>query len=221
MVIFENEITPSLISSFRGAIISKVGYDNQVFHNHNGDEYIYKYPVIQYKVISGKAALFCIGAGVDEIHHFFGLRNWAIQLHQRRLDLKIDRLDLNNFNLNVWDKTFRYHIRDWLALNERNYKVYQQLSGLKEKIAVLERLLTGNILSFAKGIGWQIEKPIIVEIQQLKGQKMTRYKGVPLMAFDVDFNCNVSLPNYLGLGKSASHGFGMVRQIKNSKQEIL
>ncbi|MEJ7676329.1 MAG: CRISPR-associated endonuclease Cas6 [Segetibacter sp.] len=47
---------------------------------------------------------------------------------------------------------------------------------------MLERLLTGNILSFAKGIEWRIERPIKVQIQELKGEKMIRYKGVPLIA---------------------------------------
>lgn len=214
LVVFENNISQNMVSAFRGAIISKVGAGNKSFHNHDEEGFVYKYPAIQYKVISKKAALYCIGSGVDEIHHFFGLKSWDIQLHDQKLDLKIDRLDLNTFTFNVWDKNNYYHINNWLALNSENYKKFMQLTGLSEKITFLERLLTGNILSFAKGIDWQIEKPIKVEIQDLKGQKMVKYKGTPLMAFDVDFSCNVSLPNYLGLGKSASHGFGVVRQIK-------
>ncbi len=81
-------------------------------------------------------------------------------------------------------------------------------------IQMLERTLTGNILSFAKGIEWRIDKPVQVQIQELKGEKVIRYKGIPLFAFDLNFNCNISLPNYLGLGKSASHGFGIVRQFR-------
>lgn len=219
LVIFENEISPRLTSAFRGAVISRVGIENQAFHNHSEHGYIYKYPEIQYKVINKKAALYCIGNGVDEIHNFFGLRNWDILLYDQKLELKIDRLDLNTFHFNIWDTSFRYYIRDWLALNEKNYKIYHQLSSLKEKIVLLEKLLIGNILSFAKGIGWHIEKPVKVEIRQLKGQKMIRYKSVPLMAFDVDFNSNVFLPDYLGLGKSASHGFGVVRQFRTKKNE--
>ncbi|MBN9350045.1 MAG: hypothetical protein J0H55_05105 [Chitinophagaceae bacterium] len=219
LVVFENEVSSNLISAFRGAIISKVGFGNQAFHNHSENGFLYKYPEIQYKIISKKAALYCIGNGVDEIHNFFGLRSWEVQLHDKKLDLKIDRLDLNTFNFNIWDKYFQYHIRDWLALNEKNYKTYHQLSSLKEKISLLEKLLVGNILSFAKGIGWHIDKPVKVEIRQLKGQKMIRYKGVPLIAFDVDFSSNVFLPNYLGLGKSASHGFGVVRMERKKINE--
>lgn len=218
LVVFENEISAGLISSFRGAVISRVGFDNKTFHNHEGDKYIYKYPAIQYKVVGKKAALYCVGEGVDEIHNFFGLSNWDIIVQGRKLDLKIDRLDLNSFNFNVWDKMFSYQIRNWLALNTENYKKYQQLEGLAERIQMLEKTLTGNILSFAKGIDWHIEKPVKVQIQELIMEKKMHYKGVPLMAFDVDFRTNVFLPNFLGLGKSASHGFGVVYN-KSIKQQ--
>lgn len=217
LAIFDAPIAPYLVSSFRGAIISKVGFENKIFHNHDGQNYIYKYPMIQYKVIHERASLYCIGEGVDEIHHFFGLRNWDIMLHDKKVQMKIHKLNLNTFNLNVWDRSFNYFIHNWLALNENNYRIYQSLKGLVDKISFLEKMLTGNILSFAKGIGWHIEKPVEVRIQELKGEKMIRYKGVPLMAFDVNFSSNVFLPNYLGLGKSASHGYGVVREVKDKK----
>jgi len=219
LVIFENTISQSLVPSFRGAVISRVGLENRAFHNHDEDKLIYKYPLIQYKVISKKASLYCVGNGVDEIHNLFGLRSWDIKLQDQFIELKIHRLDLNSFTLNVWEKIFHYTLYDWLALNADNYKKYRAIPGLTEKIQFLEKLLTGNILSFAKGVGWHIEKPVKVLIEKIKGQKMIKYKGIPLMAFDVDFATNVFLPNYLGLGKSASHGFGVVR-MKRDKENL-
>ncbi|MBS1736758.1 MAG: hypothetical protein JSS98_09195 [Bacteroidetes bacterium] len=219
LVIFDSPISRSMVSSFRGAVIARVGLENKMFHNHDEDKLVYKYPLIQYKVINKKASLYCIGNGVDEIHNFFGLGNWDIQLQDQKVKLKIDRLDLNTITLNVWEKSFQYTLYDWLALNAENYKKYQAIAGLAEKIQLLERLLTGNILSFAKGIGWHIEKPIKVQIEKISGEKMIKYKGVPLMAFDVAFSSNVFLPNYLGLGKSASHGFGVVRMKRDKENK--
>jgi len=205
-------------SAFRGAVIEKVGRQHEMFHNHVGDkEFKYSYPVIQYKIIRKLPTLYCVGEGVDEIHNFFGLKNWDINLNGKRVELKIHKLDLNTFNLNVWDKNFSYSLNNWLALNAENYKLYQALTGLCDKVKFLERLLTGNILSFAKGVRWRIEKPITTEITEISNQKIIRYKGVPLLAFDVSFKTNVFLPNYLGLGKSASHGFGVVKSL-NKKQ---
>lgn len=218
LVIFDNTISQNMVSSFRGAVISRVGLENKAFHNHGENKLIYKYPLIQYKVISKKATLFCVGNGVDEIHNLFGLRKWNIQLQGQDIELKIHRLDLNSATLNVWEKNFYYTLYDWLALNADNYKKYQSISGLTEKIQFLEKLLTGNILSFAKGVGWHVEKPVKVTMQKMKGEKMIKYKGVPLIAFDVAFATNVFLPNYLGLGKSASHGFGVVRMRRDKEK---
>ena len=32
------------------------------------------------------------------------------------------------------------------------------------------------------------------------------------MAFNADFNCNLSIPNNIGLGKNASIGYGVINQ---------
>lgn len=216
LVSFETALEPDKVSAFRGAVIEKVGREHPAFHNHAGEEgFIYKYPVIQYKIIHNRPSFFCVGEGVDQIHHFFGLKSWDVVVHGEKLNMAIHKLDLNQCTLNVWDKKFNYTLRNWLALNAENYKTFQAITSLKEKTEFLEKKLTGNILSFAKGVGWHIEKQVQVEIQDIKGQKMIRYKGVPLMAFDVAFSTNVFLPNYLGLGKSASHGYGVVYQSKN------
>ena len=212
---FDDNLAAWQIPAFRGAIIEKVGRENFLFHQHNADNgLIYQYPVIQYKSIQQKPSLLCLGEGVDEIHKFFGLRNWDVVIQGEKHILKIHRLDLNNITVNVWEKRFNYSIQNWLALNAENYRRYQVLDNYPEKIQMLERTLTGNILSFAKGIEWRIDKPVQVQIQELKGEKVIRYKGIPLFAFDLNFNCNISLPNYLGLGKSASHGFGIIRQFR-------
>src|SRR5690606_26421533 len=141
--------------------------------------------------------------------------SWDILVHGERLSLKIHKLDLNNFRMNVWDKQFRYSIHNWLALNAANFRKYQETEGLSEKLAFLEKLLTGNILSFAKGIGWFIENSVSLKILALNNPSTIRYKGVPLLAFDLEFSSNVFLPKYLGLEKIASHGFGVVRSINN------
>lgn len=37
------------------------------------------------------------------------------------------------------------------------------------------------------------------------------------MGFDIRFKSNVSLPDYIGLGKGVSIGFGMIKDYKNNK----
>ncbi|MFT4154565.1 CRISPR-associated endonuclease Cas6 [Parafilimonas sp.] len=220
LVIFDNHIPATKITAFRGAIIEKAGRDNILFHNHLGKKsYVYRYPLIQYKSIKQKPAIFCVDAGVDEIHRLFEQKSWDIQVNDEAVKLVVDRLDLKSTTLNVWEKMFNYQINRWQALNDKNYKTFQSITSLKERIAFLERVLAGNILSFAKGIDWHIEKTIRIEIDELKQENVTRMKDTKVSAYNVNFRCNVFLPDYIGLGKGASTGFGVIKQLRKNNNE--
>ncbi|GIV35222.1 MAG: hypothetical protein KatS3mg031_2757 [Chitinophagales bacterium] len=218
LVIFDEEIRPFEIEAFRGAVIQKAGLENTVFHNHYADgRYVYQYPLIQYKAARGKPVLFCVDQGVDEVHHFFTNKNWDVHISGRTLHLKISRLDLKSCNLNVWNQHFNYRISHWLALNQENYKKYLGLHTDDDRRQMLARILTGNVISFAKSVKWEVDKPVETRITEMVRQKTMLYKNNKLLAFDVIFSANVSLPDWLSLGKGASHGFGVIRRMKMYK----
>ena len=75
-------------------------------------------------------------------------------------------------------------------------------------------ILIGNILSFAKGLGVFFETPVRCRILQLESEKSFGYKNVELLSFSAKFRTNVSLPAYIGLGKSVSINNGVVTPIK-------
>lgn len=214
-VSFDAEIRNGEIPAFRYAIIDKVGRENILFHHHLDDaKYLYKYPLIQYKSIGKNPSIICIETGVDEIHKYFEQRGWDIMINGRHIEMKISRLELNQFVMQVWDKHFRYSIFNWIALNKQNYEKYVSMEGMSEKIKFLENMLKANILAFAKGIDWIIEKQIEVEILNMKEPYIVKVKQNPLMSFNLEFKTNVFLPNFIGLGKSVSKGFGVVKNIK-------
>ena len=220
LVNFSNDIPMHLITAFRASIIEKVGREEVTFHNHLGDaQYIYQYPLIQYKIAFGKPAIVCLEEGVDEIHKLFEQRNWKINLLGESIELKVDRLDLKTTTLNVWDKKFYYRLFRWQALNEKNYREYNNLKSLTEKIQMLERILTGNILSFAKGIEWQIDQPIKLSITDVSLERLNKMKDIKVAVLDIQFSCNVSLPEWIGLGKGVSKGFGVVRKSRSQNEE--
>lgn len=211
---FNGTLSTAEIPAFRGAIADKAGLENHLFHNHDPDQgrVIYQYPLIQYKTIRKKPAILCIDQGVDEIHHFFGNENWELPINGKKLDLTIDKLSLNQFTMQVWDKYFHYDILNWIALNQENYKKYQELEVLSEKIEFLEKKLTGNILAFAKGIDWTVDKTIDLKITELDDSRPVRVKDQKLMGFSARFRCNVFLPDFIGLGKNVSLGFGTIKR---------
>ena len=220
IVKFKNEISTEEIKYFRGAIIEAVGEENALlFHNHIGNEFRYKYPLIQYKRIRGKAAIVCIGEGTEEIGRFFSTCNMEVQIGRRTAHLEIDSVKADRCLVQVWDDMFAYHLRKWLPLNQENYAKYMALESLAEKYAMLEQMLTGNLLSFAKGVGIHFEKQVECKITAMDEPRLITYKGVKMMAFDAEFKSNVSLPDYVGLGKGVSLGMGTVVRKYEKKED--
>lgn len=213
---FENEIQAWEVPAFRGAVIHTAGLQHILFHNHKDTKFLYSYPLIQYKQVDKKPMLMSIDQGIEEIHHFFEKMQLGILLGDRPYELKIEKLNMNQFTMQVWDKLWEYGIRNWVALNQENYPIFIKMEALTEKISFLENLLKANILSFAKGIAWEIEKPIEAKIKYLSEPRLVSLKGKKVMSFNCDFSTNVFLPNYIGLGKSVALGFGVIFQ-KNNK----
>lgn len=219
-VTFENEIQPWEVEAFRGAIIATAGRNHILFHNHQNNGFRYSYPLIQYKRIGKKPHLVCIEEGIDEVHHFFENKQEGLMLGKRRYALLVEKIRLNKFNLQVWDKSFNYLIQDWFPLTQKNYKDYKAITSEIKQLEFLEKVLIGNILSFAKGIGWNIDKQIDLKLTNILRTNAISFKGVRREAFTLNFKSNVFLPNYISLGKNASLGFGTVREIRKNVSEI-
>lgn len=217
-ILFDERLQAHELPAFRGAIINKAGQANQLFHNHEGDGFRYAYPLIQYKKLKGKAAIVCIGEGVEEIHHFFNKSDWSLQISGRTMPMRIQYLEMNDFTLQVWNQTFEYEIRDWIALNPEAYQQFRLISDETERKAFLARKLVGNILSFAKGVDWHIEKEISLQITSDIISSKLRIKDILMMGFSLRFRTNVSLPFGMGLGKSVSLGYGILGKVYNTHQ---
>ena len=217
---FGNEIGFSDIPYLRSGILKVMDYDaNVLFHNHISDtELRYSYPLIQYKRINKKDAIVCLGEGALTIGELFAKQNLNVRIREQVTELKIESLNPMSYIVQPWDAMFTYRIRKWLPLNSDNYARYIALEGVVEKTAFLEKILIGNILSMAKGLGIEVEKEIQCKILTVDSPRLMLVKGVKLMSFDVDFKSNMSIPEYAGLGKHSSLGFGIVT-IKRDKNE--
>ena len=131
----------------------------------------------------------------------------------RKTTLEIEKVDANDTIVQIWESEFTYSIRKYLPLNKINYEKYIQTDDIIEKYQILENVLVGNILSFAKGMGIYFNNKIKVTILQVDEPKVYRFKNIKMMGFDIRFKSNVSLPDYIGLGKGVSIGFGMIKRL--------
>jgi hypothetical protein len=212
--LFDAKIAQGEVQYLRGNII-KMSDFSPLFHNHNVEGFHYAYPLIQYKRINGYAAVIGINEGSSAVVQLLGgeLPQW---LHIGRRITPAGDTSINTQEVTLeCDSTMRtYEITRWLPLNQYNHSIYLQKRGLVGKLTMLESILTGNILSFAKGVGIFFDNQVECCITDIQQGENVQYKSVELTSFNAKFDCNIPLPEYIGLGKSASLGNGIIKRVK-------
>ncbi|AAB98993.1 hypothetical protein MJ_0978 [Methanocaldococcus jannaschii DSM 2661] len=103
-------------------------------------------------------------------------------------------------------------ISPWIALNEKNYLEYKELDedGKKE---LLEKILVGNILSMSKYLDYTVEEKLKAGLLEYE-DFVVKYKGNKFIGFWGEFLVNFNIPNYLGIGRKVSKGFGSVIRVE-------
>lgn len=211
-VIYNISLTHREIPFFRGAVIKSLGERaDLLYHNHTGkDTFRYAYPLIQYKRLNGKAAITCIEEGADIIGQFLSETSEPLMIGKREIKCEVESVLPEKTLIQISDSPLTYCLHQWLPLNSKNYEQYQKKDSLVEKINILERVLIGNILSFLKGVDIHLEEHLDIHITDITKQDFITFKKVKLMALDVKFKTNISLPSYIGIGKNASMGYGVL-----------
>lgn len=210
---FSTPVSMSELPKFRGAVIAAAGRENDLFHNHHNEGYSYRYPLLQYRIMGGNAGIMCLNNGVEQMQNLLG-GSFLMQPQHfagRTEQIVVEDLRVNEFELCFLEQPVRYHISHWLAFNQENYRQWQALATDEERVAKLNALLVGNIISFAKGVGWQLEERVEVNIDFATiGTRYTNYKGKRLVAITAEFDANLFLPRGIALGKGVSLNKGIV-----------
>lgn len=221
-ITFDTEISPHEIPLFRGNVISTIGRGADVlFHNHTDAGFRNSYPLIQYKRIGKNPCIVCVDEGTDIIGQYLQMFTGKLEIGDKVIETKIQSVVPQRVLVQLWEGKFRYSLRRWLPLNSKNYTKYNTAEGAIERISILQDILKGNILSMLKGLGIFLDSELKVEITDVPESFDIVTKGIKMIAFNAEFTTNISLPDNIGLGKNASIGFGVIREVKpkdNNKQ---
>ena len=198
---------------FRGAVVDAIGSSvNMLFHNHTPDDGLrYSYPLIQYKRQGGKACIVAVEQGADIIGQFMASGCNMLKIGEREATCDVAQLRPRRVLVQLWQSPFHYSVSKWLPLNGKNYEVYMATEDAEERKALLEGILKGNLLAMLKGLDIWLDGNLTVQITNLSEPYKLRYKGVDLMAFNTDFDANLSIPANVGIGRHVSVGFGTIR----------
>lgn len=205
------KLPPRYSEKIRGYLANKYS-ENNLLHNHAGDKYIYRYPLVQYKVLSDIPIIIGINEAIDIVANI-GIKDDELVLDGVEYDTFQKEIIKSSLEFGGTDDYIEYRfINPWIALNQNNCDKYNKSNNI-EREEMLKRILIGNIMSMAKGFKYTVSDRINCWIN-LK-EKEVMLKGIRHIGFLGEFKVNFNIPDYLGLGKSVSRGFGTVERQKN------
>ena len=108
------------------------------------------------------------------------------------------------------DEWHTYRISDWVALNEKHYREWSNMTRLVDQMVLLENAFTAHVMAFARGINWFVDRRLVAELSDYHGCQWHKRRGADLLAFDATFRIQARLPQGIGLGKGVSIGFGRI-----------
>lgn len=224
---FSLPLRPSEIKQWRGAFIEMAGWEDDIFHNHANEtqtdeegnatvvkterKYHYRYPAVQYRVRRGRAAVFATGAGLSALQKVLTKADWNLNWEGEQQTLYVEDIKMYECVPAMLDTPKLYKIYRYLPLNEKNYERWNNCAGLRERIDLLEHLLTQHIIAYCKSLNWFPEERVVVTLQDIIKTRTVPYHKVRLKAFDLQFTANILLPDFVGVGKGVSAGFGELR----------
>lgn len=196
-------------SKIRGFIGNEFKEYN-LLHNHYGKNYLFTYPKVQYKLFDDIILVLGINEGGDVLKKISSDIN-CLELDKKyRVTEKI--IHENKFDIKpTFDEKHYKFVTPWIGLNTLNFQKFKELNSWKEKKFLLNKILVGNILSLSKGLGIIVNKKLYAK--SFLNDEYVIYKSVKMNAFNGEFKIHYDLPDYIGIGKGVSQGFGCVKKI--------
>ncbi|WP_186431019.1 CRISPR-associated endonuclease Cas6 [Clostridium sp. BSD9I1] len=201
------KLSPRYSEKIRGYLGNKY-IENNLLHNHVEDKFLYRYPLVQYKVLSQVPIIIGINEGADIVANI-GIMDDGLILDGTEYNTFQKKIIKSKLNFECTEDYIRYKfVIPWIALNQKNSEVYKGSNKIDQE-EILKKILIGNIISISKSLGYTVDKKISCWIN-LK-EKEVKLKGIRHIGFLGEFKVNFRIPDYLGIGKSVSKGFGTIK----------
>lgn len=186
--------------------------EHSLLHQHVTDKLIYKYPLIQYKMLDGSPLVLGIDEGAEVLKEIYDKFN-EIKLGENTYTIMERGVTLKSEDFGCTEEIYSYRFATpWIALSQENYPKYLNASR-EERKDLLRRILVGNLLSASKGLGYVAKEHIRLEIGRMQDE-ICLLKGMKVTGIRGEFTTSFAIPDLMGLGKSVSRGYGAVKRLK-------
>lgn len=166
------------------------------------------YPRVQVKILNEQIYLVGIKEGVEPIQSIvdhlkvMNFGNITFEVQGCEAEIEEERFMPAN-------RMIRYKfLTPWVALNETNLMKYKYMYG-DERLKLLTRLLSQNIVFLAKEMGLDLQTKIYSKLK-LESLYPRLVDDGQMGSFQGEFRSNFVLPNFLGLGNGITKGYGVL-----------
>jgi hypothetical protein len=180
-------------------------------HRQDAGSFIHRYPVVQCKMIRDYPTVIGINEGALFLKEFTDkTREFPIGPDTYRI-AEHDIL-IRDEEFGIYETTHAYEFATpWLALTQENYKRFYKLTGKPARDAFVQKIFVDTLLSLSNALGYKVPAPILCDTNfHFQKDQLNR---TSVMTFTGKFQANFQIPEYLGIGKSVSQGYGAVRRI--------
>ncbi len=115
-------------------------------------------------------------------------------------------------------KNYSYLLFGYTPFRSQAYTSYQQARSLTEKNALLQNHLLFHLSELAGRMNWASKEVLFVDQFRICKEKRNRLGGILQASFDLQFSTNLFIPEFLGLGRGAALGLGVVRPLRAKNQ---
>ncbi len=168
----------SHIHKFRG-FIGNLFKNHDVIHNHDlkTGKPIYRYPLIQFKLIDKIPAIIAITDRAVKIFAEIFMKLDKIVIEDTVIPVFEKDLKVEEVEFGYSDEIFMYEFASpWVGLNQSNFKKYND-AGNNDKDQMLKRIMTGNILSMSKYLDCWLSKDQKIKIDHKLKEIKVNLKG--------------------------------------------
>lgn len=210
------KLRPEHVHKFRG-YVGNLFKEHELIHNHNlkTGKVIYRYPLIQFKLINDTPVILAITEKAIKIFTEIFLKLEEINIEGITIPIYEKDLKRETKEFGFIEKKITYEFKSpWIALNQKNYSNYRIVETRKDKEDILKKAFIGNILSMSKYLDYWLSKEQKIEVELHVNSDKVKFKDETLIGFTGLFKTNFLIPDYLGIGKSISRGFGTVKRVE-------
>lgn len=190
-------------------------YQHPLFHNHYPDGksiYRSKGAPFQFKTINNEVFILALNEGVDFAGSFQWPETIIIPLGRREVLVELELSSKTTKQASFQQSNLQCYrnISPYIALTQDKYKSYTSLPE-NERRKAIEKGLTNHILTAAKWCSIKVNHRIQTKLIQMREGVPIKIKDALFFTpFDVMFECNTDVPDYIGIGKFVSRGYGTV-----------